>query len=49
MAGFVSAMTDILAIDLVLDTTTYTLGGIALGVILLGAGVKFFKSLKGSR
>lgn len=49
MAGFVTAMTDILGISLTLGTDVYTLGGIALGVILLGAGVRFFSSLKRSR
>ena len=49
MAGFVTAMTDILGISLTLGTDTYTLGGIALGVILLFSGVKFFRSLKAGR
>lgn len=49
MAGFVTAMTDILGIELTLGADTYTLGGIALGVVLLGAGVGFFRSLKGRR
>jgi len=49
MSGFTGAMTDVLAISLTLGTDTYTLGGIALGVILLGAGIGFFKGLKGRR
>ncbi len=49
MAGFVSAMTSILGINLTLGTDSYTLGGIALGVILLGSGVAFFKGLKRGR
>jgi len=49
MAGFTTAMTDILAIDLTLGLDTYSLGGIALGVILLTRGVKFFKGLASGR
>ncbi len=49
MADFVSLMTDVLGISLTIGTTTLTLGGIALGVTILGAGVGFFRSLKGRR
>jgi len=49
MAGFITLLTDVLAIDLTIGTTTLSLGGIALGVIVVGAGVRFFKSLRGGR
>jgi len=49
MAGFIGYISDVLAVELVLGTVTLTLGGIALGTIVLGAGVAFFKSLKGRR
>jgi hypothetical protein len=49
MTGFTDAMTDVLAISLTLGTDTYTLGGIALGSILLVAGIGFWKGLKRGR
>ncbi len=49
MAGFITLLTDVLAIDLTLGTTTLSLGGIALGVLVVGAGVSFFKKLGGRR
>ncbi len=49
MAGFITAMTSVLGIELTLGTDVYTLGGVALGVILLASGVAFFKGLKGRR
>lgn len=49
MPAFTTMLTDVLAIDLTLGTTTLSMGGIALGVIVIGAGVKFFKSLKGGK
>jgi len=49
MPAFVTLLTDVLAIDLSIGTTTLSLGGIALGVIVVGAGVRFFKSLRGGR
>jgi hypothetical protein len=47
MADFVGYMTDVLGISLTVGTTTLTLGAIALGTIILSAGVGFFKKLKG--
>lgn len=49
MPAFITLLTDVLAIDLTIGATTLTLGGIALGVIVVGAGVRFFKSLRGGR
>jgi len=49
MPAFITLLTDVLAIDLTIGTTTLSLGGIALGVIVVGAGVRFFKSLRGGR
>jgi hypothetical protein len=49
MAEFVTLMTDVLAIDLTIGTTTLSLGGIALGTIVLGAGIGFFRKLGGRR
>ncbi len=49
MGGFISLMTEVLGIELTVGTVTLTLGAVALGVIVIGAGVKFFKSLKGGR
>lgn len=49
MAAFITLLTDVLAIDLTIGTTTLSLGGIALGVIVIGAGVRFFKSLRGGK
>lgn len=49
MAPFITLMTDVLAIELTIGTTTLSLGGIALGVTLLGAGVGFFRKLGGRR
>jgi hypothetical protein len=42
-------MTDVLAIDLTIGTTTLSLGGIALGSIVLASGVAFFRKLGGRR
>lgn len=47
MTDFIGYITDVLSISLTVGTTTLTLGAVALGMIVLGAGVKFFKSLKG--
>jgi len=49
MAAFTTLITDVLAIDLTIGTTTLSLGGIALGVTILGAGIGFFKKLGGRR
>jgi len=49
MAGFITLITDVLAIELTLGTTTLSLGGIALGVTIMGAGVGFFRKLGGRR
>ena len=49
MAAFITLLTDVLGISLTIGTTTLTLGGVALGVIVVGAGVRFFKSLRGGR
>lgn len=49
MAGFITEITNVLGIELVLGTLTMTLGGIALGTILLGAGVAFAKKAGGRR
>jgi len=49
MAGFITLLTDVLAIELTLGTTTLSLGGIALGVIVVSAGVGFFRKLGGRR
>jgi hypothetical protein len=49
MPEFVTLMTNVLAIDLSIGTTTLSLGGIALGVTILGAGVGFFRKLGGRR
>jgi hypothetical protein len=49
MAGWITELTNILGVELTLGTTSYTLGGIALGSIILYSGVRFFKSLKGGR
>lgn len=47
MADFIGYITDVLDISLTVGTVTLTLGGVALGMIVLGAGVKFFGKLKG--
>jgi hypothetical protein len=47
MASFISNITEVLGISLTVGTTTLTLGGVALGMIVLSAGVNFFKKLKG--
>ena len=49
MVEFTALMTDVLGLSLTIGTTTLTLGGIALGVTILGAGVGFFKKLGGRR
>lgn len=49
MAGWITELLAILGIELVLGTTEYTLGGIALGSIILSRGVKFFKGLASTR
>ena len=49
MADFITLMTDVLGISLTIGTTTLSLGGIALGVTVLGAGVGFFRKLGGRR
>lgn len=49
MAAFTTLVTDVLSIDLTIGTTTLSLGGIALGTIILGAGVGFFRKLGGRR
>lgn len=49
MADFTALMVDVLGISLTIGTTTLTLGGIALGVTILGAGVNFFRKLGGRR
>ena len=49
MAEFTGLLTDVLALSFTIGTTTLTLGGIALGTIVIGAGVGFFKSLKGGK
>lgn len=49
MAEFIGYITDVLAIEFVLGTTTLTLGGIALGVTLVGVGVGFYKKVAGRR
>jgi hypothetical protein len=45
LAEFVSYITDVLGISWTVGTTTLTLGGIALGTIILSAGVRFFRQL----
>ena len=47
MADFIGYITDVLDISLTVGTTTLTLGAVALGMIVLSAGVSFFKKLKG--
>jgi hypothetical protein len=42
-------ITDVLTIEFTLGTVTWTLGGIAIASILLGAGVNFFRKLGGRR
>ncbi len=49
MGGFISLMTEVLGISLTVGTVTLTLGAVALGTIVIGSGVRFFKSLKGGR
>ena len=49
MAEFTALIVDVLGIDLTIGTTTLSLGGIALGVTILGAGVGFFRKLGGRR
>ncbi|MBI5945354.1 MAG: hypothetical protein HY864_13375 [Chloroflexi bacterium] len=49
MAAFTTLITDVLGVSLTIGTTTLTLGGIALGVTILGAGVGFFRKLGGRR
>lgn len=49
MVEFIGYMTDVLAIELTTGTVTLSLGGIALGVIIIKRGVAFFKGLFGSR
>lgn len=49
MAGLISIITSVLGISLTLGTDTYTLGGIALGVLMIGVGIGFFKRVKGGR
>lgn len=47
MADFIGYITDVLDISLTVGTVTLTLGGVAIGLIILQAGVHFFRSLKG--
>jgi|GEM_PF-4218388 len=49
MAEFTALMTDVLSLELTIGTTTLSLGGIALGTTILGAGVAFFRKLGGRR
>jgi hypothetical protein len=47
VADFIGYITEVLGISLTVGTTTLSLGGVALGMIVLSAGVGFFKKLKG--
>jgi len=49
MADFVGLITDVLDISFTVGTVSLTLGAVAIGMIVLGAGVKFFKKLGGGR
>ena len=45
MADFIGYISDVLAISFTVGTVTLTLGAVAIGVIVLKAGVSFFKRL----
>lgn len=47
MAEFIGYITDVLAIELTVGTVTLSLGAVALGMIVLSAGVRFWKRLRG--
>jgi len=47
MAEWIGYMTDVLGIELTIGATTLSLGGVALGVIIIRQGVKFFRSVGG--
>jgi len=47
MASFINLISDILSIELTLGSLNFTVGGIALGAILIKAGVEFFYKLTG--
>jgi len=49
MADFVGLITDVLDISFTVGTVTLTLGAVAIGMIVLGAGVAFFRKLGGRR
>lgn len=49
MAGWITELSNILDIQLTLGTTVYSLGGIALGSIILAKGIQFFKGLAKTR
>ncbi len=49
MADFIGYIGDVLDITLTVGTVSLSLGAVALGSIVLSAGVGFFKSLKGRR
>jgi len=49
MADYVGLITDVLDISFTVGTVTLTLGAVAIGSIVLGAGVGFFKKLGGRK
>jgi len=49
VTGYIELLMDVLSIDFTLGTVTMNLGGIALGSILISAGVGFFRKLGGRR
>jgi len=49
MAAFVAELMEVLNISLTIGTTTITLGGLAIGTALLGAGLGLYRGIKGRR
>jgi len=49
MSAFVAELMEVLNISLTIGTTTITLGGLAIGTALLGAGLGLYRGIKGRR